>query len=35
MNERHHDEAFYALLDRILPDWRTRRECLNPGELRH
>lgn len=29
MKEHHHGPAFYALLDRVMPDWRARRHKLN------
>lgn len=29
LKEHHHGAAFYRLLDRVMPDWRTRREQLN------
>ena len=31
--EPHHGKAYYALLSRVLPDWRERRERLNTFEL--
>ena len=31
--ERNHTERFSALMDRYLPDWRTRREVLNSSPL--
>lgn len=34
LKELNHSPAFYALLDRILPDWRERRDRLNHIELR-
>ncbi|MBC7618920.1 MAG: M48 family metallopeptidase [Candidatus Saccharibacteria bacterium] len=33
--ERNHTERFTALMDRYLPDWRTRREVLNSSPLGH
>lgn len=33
--ERNHTERFTALMDRHLPDWRTRREVLNRSPLGH
>lgn len=33
--ERHHSERFTALMDRHLPDWRSRRDRLNAGTLGH
>lgn len=33
--ERNHTERFTALMDRHLPDWRTRREVLNNSPLGH
>ncbi len=33
--ERNHTERFTALMDRHLPDWRTRREVLNSAPLGH
>lgn len=33
--ERNHTERFTALMDRQLPDWRTRREVLNSSPLGH
>ena len=33
--ERNHTERFTALIDRHLPDWRTRREVLNSSPLGH
>jgi predicted metal-dependent hydrolase len=33
LKEHNHSPAFYALLDRVLPDWRERRERLNQLEL--
>lgn len=33
--ERNHTERFTALMDRHLPDWRTRREVLNGSPLGH
>ena len=33
--ERNHTERFTALMDRHLPDWRTRREVLNSSPLGH
>lgn len=29
LQEHHHGAAFYALLDRVMPDWRARRQRLN------
>jgi hypothetical protein len=29
LKEHHHGTAFYALLDRAMPDWRERRQLLN------
>ncbi|NLF75677.1 MAG: M48 family metallopeptidase [Chloroflexi bacterium] len=29
LKEHHHGKAFYALLDRVMPDWRERRHKLN------
>lgn len=31
--ERHHNERFTELMDRLLPDWRSRREELNTSPL--
>jgi predicted metal-dependent hydrolase len=31
--EHNHSPAFYALLDRVLPDWRERRQALQRAEL--
>lgn len=31
--EHNHSKRFYALLDRMLPDWRERRQCLNQAEI--
>lgn len=33
--ERHHNDRFRALMDRHLPDWRTRRDELNNAPLAH
>lgn len=33
LKEHHHGAEFYALLDRVLPDWRERRKRLNEFEL--
>lgn len=33
--ERHHNERFLAHLDRVLPDWRARRNMLNKTPLSH
>jgi predicted metal-dependent hydrolase len=33
--ERHHNDRFRALMDRHLPDWRTRRDELNAAPLAH
>lgn len=33
LQEHHHGAEFYALLDRVLPDWRKRRERLNEFEI--
>lgn len=33
--ERNHTERFTALMDRHLPDWRTRRQVLNSSPLGH
>jgi predicted metal-dependent hydrolase len=33
--ERNHTERFTALMDRNLPDWRTRRQVLNSSPLGH
>lgn len=33
--ERNHTERFTALMDRHLPDWRTRRDVLNSSPLGH
>jgi predicted metal-dependent hydrolase len=33
--ERHHNDRFRALMDRYLPDWRTRRDELNDAPLAH
>jgi predicted metal-dependent hydrolase len=33
--ERHHNERFRELMDRILPTWRLRREELNRAPLAH
>jgi predicted metal-dependent hydrolase len=33
--ERNHTDRFYALQDRFLPSWRTRRDVLNDGPLAH
>jgi predicted metal-dependent hydrolase len=34
LNDLNHSLAYYALLDRALPDWRERREALNKAEIR-
>jgi predicted metal-dependent hydrolase len=34
LKEHNHSAAYYALLDRILPDWRERRAALNRMEVR-
>ncbi len=34
LKEHNHSPAFYALLDRVLPDWKERRERLNGYEFR-
>jgi predicted metal-dependent hydrolase len=31
--EHNHSKRYYALLDRMLPDWRTRRQRLNESEV--
>jgi predicted metal-dependent hydrolase len=31
--EHNHGRAFYALMDRLLPDWRQRREALNQLDI--
>jgi hypothetical protein len=31
--EHNHSKRYYALLDRMLPDWRTRRQQLNDAEV--
>ena len=31
--EHHHGRAFYAMLDRVMPDWRDRRAALHQVEL--
>jgi predicted metal-dependent hydrolase len=31
--EHNHSKHHYALLDRMLPDWRTRRQQLNEAEV--
>jgi predicted metal-dependent hydrolase len=31
--EHNHSKRYYALLDRMLPDWRTRRQQLNEAEV--
>ena len=33
--ERHHNDRFVALMDRFLPQWRTRRQELNAAPLAH
>jgi predicted metal-dependent hydrolase len=33
--ERHHNERFRELIDRYMPDWRTRRDQLNAQPLAH
>jgi predicted metal-dependent hydrolase len=33
LKEHNHSPAFYALLDRVLPDWRERRQRLNQAEV--
>ncbi|MCB0035770.1 MAG: M48 family metallopeptidase, partial [Anaerolineales bacterium] len=33
LKEHHHGTEFYALLDKVLPDWRERRERLNEFEV--
>ncbi|WP_104202611.1 M48 family metallopeptidase [Billgrantia saliphila] len=33
--ERHHTERFRSLIDRLLPDWRVRRDELNSAPLAH
>ena len=33
LKEHNHGRAFYALLDRLLPDWRQRREGLNQLDI--
>ena len=33
--ERSHSDRFVALMDRLLPDWRSRRDILNSGPLAH
>ncbi|MEO8394263.1 MAG: YgjP-like metallopeptidase domain-containing protein [Chloroflexota bacterium] len=33
LKENNHSSAFYALLDRVLPDWRERRQRLNQMEI--
>lgn len=32
---RHHDDNFSSLMDRLLPDWRARRDRLNVAPLAH
>jgi predicted metal-dependent hydrolase len=34
LKEHNHSAAFYALLERVLPDWEDRRTRLNQIELR-
>lgn len=34
LKELNHSAAYYALLDKVMPDWRDRREALNRAELR-
>ena len=31
--EHNHSKRYYALLDRMLPDWRKRRQQLNEAEV--
>lgn len=33
--EQTHSDRFVALMDRLLPDWRSRRDLLNSGPLAH
>lgn len=33
--ERHHNDRFKALMDKFMPDWRTRRDELNRAPLAH
>jgi predicted metal-dependent hydrolase len=33
LREPNHSPEYYRLLDRVLPDWRVRRERLNAGEV--
>jgi len=33
LKEHNHSHRFYALLDRVMPDWRTKREDLNTLEV--
>ena len=33
LKEHNHSKGFYALLDRVLPDWRERRHKLNACEI--
>lgn len=33
--ERHHNDRFLAIMDRLMPSWRTRREELNRSPLVH
>jgi predicted metal-dependent hydrolase len=33
LKEHNHSASFYGLLDRVLPDWRVRRDRLNRSEL--
>jgi len=33
LREHHHGSAFYAMLDRVMPDWRTRRQRLNEMDV--
>ncbi len=33
--ERHHNDRFRSLMDRLLPQWRIRRERLNQAPLAH
>jgi hypothetical protein len=33
--ERHHDERFTSLMDKNMPDWRSRRDGLNQAPLGH
>lgn len=35
LRERHHGDAFIALMDKALPSWRQRRAELNRAPLGH